>query len=112
MKLVSLELKKKDKKDTKDCCVTEAGDSPVYPWGSRLSFENEQISKIEGLSDVDVGDEVKIYAVATVISVRKESRKKSDGSSKDDHSVELQITGIAIEDDSEFEKSFDKASKD
>lgn len=99
----SLKLSKK-KKEEEMSAVEAVNDAPQYPWGTRLSLEEEQVGKFPELKDVSVGDEL-----TAVIKVRvkrvEESASEGDGGQKHTRqSVELQVT------DMEFEKPAAKAA--
>ncbi|BAM66435.1 hypothetical protein [Xanthomonas citri phage CP2] len=92
MKLVSM---KKEGGHGKDCCCCDAAPSgcsePDYPWGTRISLEEDQIAALGLKSMPAVGAPVGVEAVAMVIGVNEEQR---DG--KTFRRLELQITDLAL----------------
>jgi hypothetical protein len=109
MKLTSMKLDKKKSKDDKaivGCC--EPSSKPEFPYGLRITLEQEQIKKLGGL-DCDVGDIVGIQAAGEITSVRKEKYQNKSGA-ENRHTIEIQITSIdVVTTEGEFEKAFDKA---
>jgi hypothetical protein len=106
MKLISME-QKKEPKDKKQKCGIEACDSAKkYPWGLRINFDSENVSKVSALSDVSVGDVVTIQAKAHVVETS--ARETQSGP---DRRVELQIVSIGIEADVDAEKAFDQGAE-
>lgn len=96
MELVDMKLPVKTKDAMKQeslsgCSVGE--DQPLWPWGLRLTFENEQFLNLPYLKDVKVGEEVMIQAIARVTSVSESDRQ----SRETERRVELQIERIACE---------------
>lgn len=106
MELISVE-RKKDPKDKKTKGGIEIGSSDEkYPWGLRIEFNSENVSKISTLSDVSVGDVVTIQAKAHVIETS--ARETQSGP---DRKVSLQIVSIGIEADVDAEKAFDQGAE-
>ncbi len=105
--MIDLKLSKKAKTETMPSPIG-GKDGPDYPYGTRLTFDEEQVAKSEYLKSVDDQQTVSIKAVGKVVSVRSESR---DG--KPHRSVEIQIEKIDFEsgDEAENESGFDEASK-
>jgi hypothetical protein len=63
-------------------------DSPEYPYGLRISLDNESLTKL-GIAELPLIDaEFKVIALASVVSV---SQHESQGSDKPHRSVDLQI---------------------
>lgn len=108
--LVSMKLDKKAKKDKEATCCAEPADKPEFPWGLRITLEKEQIKKLGGL-ECDVSDTVGVQAVGNIVSVRKEKIQSDNGESSR-HTIEIQLTDIDVVTDGDFEKAFDKASKE
>ena len=68
-------------------------DGPQYPWGLRITLDNDVLEKL-GISLPRVGEKIRIDAIAEVKSVHaSESEDK-----KKYASCELQITDIALDD--------------
>lgn len=92
MKLVS--MKKKDGHGHGcSCCSAEPSgcSEPDYPWGTRISLEEDQIAALGLKAMPAVGAPVGVEAVAMVIGVNEEQR---DG--KTFRRLELQITDLAL----------------
>lgn len=106
MKLANMKLPKREAEKTAGVEVAKNLSSPreEYPWGLRLTFEIDQIKKL-GL-DCSVDDLVKISAIGKVTSVRKEEMAGDD---KDRHTVEIQITDIAVKSSDDYEGAFKEA---
>jgi hypothetical protein len=107
-KLVSMKLDKKEAEEKNTaCCPVGESSKPKYPYGTELSFENEQVKKLGGLkeAEVDGTGTIKGKFIVTNISSNQQQGKE------DRHSVRIQITDLALSFDNEFEDSFDEASK-
>ena len=106
--LVSMKLPKKTKKELKaDCAPCEVGEQEQYPYGLRLSLnEEEQIEKL-GLNKVKAGAMVDIRAVGRVKEVTVTDRDKGKGYRR----MEIQIHKIGIADKSSYSQSFEEATK-
>lgn len=103
MKLISLRLTKKEKKDAVEVCSPSNG--PDYPYGTHLSFDKEQIDKIPGLDKVKAGDMISGGFEAKVIEVRITDRDKD----QQRHNVEIQIQKIGITNKESYSDAFDEA---
>ena len=110
IKLVSMKLPKKTKKQLKDECVPcDVGDRERYPYGLRLSLnEKEQIEKL-GLQNLEAGAMVDIQAVGKVVEV---SVTNTDTKKKDYRRLEIQIHKIGIADKSSYDQSFEEATRE
>ncbi|GAB3190759.1 capsid staple protein [Hydrogenophaga aquatica] len=68
-------------------------DAPEYPYGLRIMLDNESLTKL-GITDLPAIDtELKVTAVARVVSV---SQHESQGSDKPHRSVDLQIETMEL----------------
>lgn len=90
MKLIDLKLSKEDQKERNKPCTIGGRDK--YGYGTRISFDKEQVSKVFGDSLPKVGDTFTVEAVATVVST-----SKSEGTDYDSTRVELQVKKIGLE---------------
>ena len=93
MDLKDLKLPKKTKADMKEAAVP-SGPSETYPYGTRITFDNELMDKFPALEGAQVGDKVKIAGVAEVVMVRKVDRQ---GDKKKDYSADLQIQQLGLD---------------
>jgi len=93
MKLVSMKLPKKSKKEMKDeCSPVGYGDNDQWPYGLQIRFETEQLKTLPEILKKKVGDKCIIYAEATVTATRESERQ----SGKKEQNVELQIEKIQL----------------
>ena len=91
MKQVSMKRSKAERENSASTVME--GESPDYPWGLRITLNDEQLDAL-GLGRLPVvGGKVKIEATAAVQSVSDEA--VDDG--KRNRRVELQITDLAVE---------------
>ena len=91
MKMRSMELSKKEGKEASPMAVKN--EAPRYPYGLRISLENETLNKL-GLDDLPkVGSYVKIRAEACVVSVSS----NEDEGGKPRRSLAVQIERLAID---------------
>ena len=92
MNLVDLKIPKKSKKELKES-MTVVPSPENYPYGMRLSFNTELMSKFSELESVKVGENVKISGIGEVIEVRKVDQKGD----KNQFTVEIQIQKLGVE---------------
>lgn len=90
MKLIDLKLSKEDQKERNKPCTVGGRDK--YGYGTRVSFDKEQVGKVFGDALPKVGDTFAVEAVATVVST-----SKSEGTDYDSTRVELQFKKIGLE---------------
>lgn len=112
MKLVSMKLPKPTEKEKKaeKCCSVPSGD--VYPWGLRLSFDDEKsVNKLPILKKLEIGEEVLITARACVTSLSSSESRDNDGKTQERFSASIQIEQISIERDNGEEDAFNEAVK-
>lgn len=94
MKLVSLQLSKKEAKDDAPCAPSE--DLPRYPYGTQLYLCEEEMKKL-GLTEMPaVGTEFPITAIVKVTGTSE--RETQEGSRK---TLDVQITKMAVGDEEE-----------
>jgi len=98
MKMVSMMLPKKSKKEHMNMTTPASMEQESYPYGLRISLSEEQVAKLEHVMSYKPDEEVEIMAKAKVISVR--SNDLSGG--KKDRSVELQITSLSCDGDGDY----------
>ena len=116
MNMVSLKRAKKPKDGKSDapCCL---GSSDLYPWGTRITFDDETCNKL-GLdpSALKVGSKVKIVATAEIVEVSsRKALKDGAGSGKTETTdrVEVQMTDLAFDPDNSAEMAEEfKSDKD
>lgn len=102
---------KRSKKKIKEITKPEVagGYEESYPYGTRLSFNEDLIDKIKLLQDLDSGTELKIEAKAFACEVRTNESSKTPGKpGKKNVNVEIQVTDIDIKDAGNAEASFDE----
>jgi hypothetical protein len=87
-KLVDLKLTKKEKKESAPCAVSGM---PDYPWGTRLSLNDEALDKLGMKTLPRVGDKVSVTGVGVITSVSQHESEK-----RDDRCVEIQIQQLAV----------------
>ena len=96
MQMMDMKMPKKSKKEMEgETSVSPPGgeNQERYPYGLRIRFNNEEFDKLDSLSDLNVGDKVKIQAVGTVTECRESERQGKER----DRSCEIQIENIGIE---------------
>jgi len=105
MKLVSLELTKKEAKEL-NSPPSNTSDLPKYPYGTRISLNYDMIERFPDIRDMPVGTKLKIECEAELVEYSE--RQVQNG---EDHcSAEIQITEMAIEEDAEQRKERKRAS--
>jgi len=100
--MINLKLSKTDKKKASRPEIYPS--EREYPYGTRLSFENETIKKIPFLQDVKAGTTLDIRAIGKVTEVRTTDREKG----KNYENVEIQIQEIDFGNANEAEESFNE----
>ena len=88
MQMINMKLPKKSKKE-----MELEENQERYSYGLRLRFDNEEVDKLDMLSDLKVGDKVTIQATGSVIEY---GESKTQGKEKS-RSCEIQIENIGIE---------------
>ena len=104
MKMRSMELSKKEAKESGAPTLATDSNAPRYPYGLEIRLDNESLTKL-GMSLPKVGSYVKVRAEACVTSV---SENESKGG-KAQRSVSLQIERLAVDDEPQsMEEAVDK----
>jgi len=113
--MISLKNPPPDKKSKKHDSMPVSPMHDEYPYNTRLTLSDGQAEKFDALSDVSVDDVLTITAKVKVIAVRSSEHRGFDGKGepKKEHSVELQMTDMAIEPDNDgaMQGGFDAADK-
>jgi len=104
MKLISLRIPKKKKKDMPEAVTAYEGDR--YPWGLRISMNKDEIKKLNA-SGLNAGDMVKIVATGKVI----EKRVSDEVPDKRSEHISIQIQTMGFTNKSDFAGAFKEASK-
>lgn len=73
--MVDLKMSKK-KRD--EFMKPESVSADQYPWGFRLSFDNEQVKKFPGLQDCKAGQKVMIHAEATITDLDEHATERGE----------------------------------
>ena len=108
MKMRSMELSKKETKESGAPTLVTDSDGPRYPYGLESRLENETLKKL-GMSLPKVGAYVKVRAECCVTSV---SENESKGG-KAQRSVSLQIERLAVDDEPQtMEEAVDKGVRE
>jgi hypothetical protein len=95
MKMRSMELSKKESEGSLPSLAKS--DRPRYPYGLRISFENDTLKKL-GLDTLPkVGSYVKLRAECCVVSVSS----SEDEGGKPHRSMAIQIERLALDDEPE-----------
>lgn len=90
MKLHSMKLSKKERKESVPKAVSEG---PSYPYGLRLCLDNDTLEKLGLKSLPKTGVKMTIHAVGEVVSV---SQHESEGRDND-RRLEIQIHELGVE---------------
>lgn len=106
MKLIDLKRPKLTEKERKEQATIGPSEENQYPYGSRLSFDKEEIAKIKSLQNIQAGAKVNIQAVGKVIEVRVVD---AEGTRKR-HNIEIQVQRIAVADQSTYSEAFKEAT--
>lgn len=95
MKLTSMELSKKDKKENmpKPCGEYEG---PNFPYGLTIRLDNTSLEKLGMDSLPKVGAKMKVMAAGVITSVSSHESKN-----RDDRNVEIQIQELGVQNEDE-----------
>ena len=104
MKMHSVKTPKKTKAQLKKECEPCCGTQEEYPWGLRITMDNDTLGQVPEAKKLKVGDEVEIKAVGKVISKEVDTR---DGQ-KTRRRTEIQIIKMGVAGKSNAEKDFDE----
>lgn len=85
---------------------TDSSGAPIYPYGLCISLTEKELEKLNLESDAQVGDLIHLHAMAKVTSV-----SQNDTSKGLTCRVELQITALAAEDESEENEENEEAEE-
>ncbi len=93
MEMTDMKLPKKSEKEMKNMGMpaTSSGMQDEYPYGLRISLNNEQLAKLN-IGAHNVGDEIEIEATGSIIS---KSENEQQGGKAEKH-LEIQIKKICI----------------
>lgn len=111
MNLISMERPKPEdvKKEAVEAMPT-TGNSyyEKYPWGLRLTLNNEELKKL-GLrvKDLDIDTVVNVSAKALITGLSSDQNIENKESIR--NRVELQITDLSLENSEDFEGAFKEA---
>lgn len=94
MKLVDMKLPKKSKKELEKEMTASDPYREEYPWGMQLSFDQEQIDKLDALQGVAADTKVKIhgegYIRSVIVGDHADKKRKHQN-------VEIQLTKVGVE---------------
>lgn len=90
--MIDLKRTKEEKKKSKTEPAPSMEATEAYPYGSRISFGEEEISKIDSLQNLQIGQKVTIAAEGKVVEVRASEQEGG----KPRANVEIQIQKIDI----------------
>ena len=109
MKLVSMKVPKpkKDKDSTKEA-VASLDYYEKYPWGLRFNLQKTEIEKLNA-GKLEAGDKVRLVAEGKVIE--KRVTDSAEPGRDNSATLEIQIQSMAFTNKSDFDGSFDEASK-
>lgn len=91
-KMIDLKMTEKQAKKNYGLASPSKADMPKYPYGTSLSFNKEQIEKIDALQGAKVGDMLHVNGMGKVVSVSQRDHGRGSGH----RDVEIQIQKIEI----------------
>lgn len=108
MKMVGMKLQKISKKEQGEDSSMPGMSKDEYPYGLKISLNEEQLKKMEHVANLSVGDEVDLEAKGKITSMSSDER--SDGKNR---SVTIQITSLSCDcsSDNEDDMSDEKYGK-
>lgn len=81
--------------------LTEEPEQPEYPYGLRISLEDESLKKLDITELPEVGQAMILQAKVEVVAVTQYERKNDES-----RTIELQITDMALNTDSEAKQMY------
>ena len=113
MKLI--DMKQESNPEVKDIAPTEPDANP-YPWGLRISLENEEIEKLPAVTDMEAGTMVNIVAIGKVtgntITVTTSSTPGESGQQTRRQTVTIQIQELNVADKNNAQDAFREATEE
>lgn len=100
-----VDMQKTPKELKEDAAPISMGPQNLYPYGLCICLTQEELDKLDLDQDVDTGDMIHLQAIGKVTSVSKYSTDEGQ-----DCRVEIQLTSIALEEDSHDDEGDDDAS--
>lgn len=89
--LIDMKIAKVSKKSTTEAPISM--DRDEYPYGLRITLNSDQIKKLPGIMELDVGGSVRIMATGTLT---EKSTEKVQGSA-DRNRISIQLEKVAFE---------------
>lgn len=102
--MVSLKLTAAQREGGTLCCPDVAGDAPLYPYGTELRLEDEQLTLLGITALPPVGTKFAVIAIAEVVDTS--ARENKEGK---ENCLSLQITDMQL--DATGESFGEKADK-
>ena len=97
MDMIDLKLPKKSTKEMKAGMMPSPVERDEYPWGTRITFNEEVLAKLgDVFDDAEIGETMKVMGEAKVISKRADDSVGTDGKKKKNRSLEIQMTSINV----------------
>ena len=106
--LIDLKLPKKTKKEQAEA-DTLSTDDRKYPYGTRITFDEETIPKIPVLSKLKINEKVTITGVGEVNEIGGNERQEAKPARN--ISIQIQKINIAQSADKELAEGFKEATK-
>lgn len=107
MKMIDLKLPKRSKDELKTMVQPMENEGPRYPYGMRLTFEEDEVEKLPHLEKMKVGEGVSISGVGEVTSIRM----NEDKDKKKRFSVEVQLHKVGCASKEDYDEAFKEASE-
>jgi len=107
MKMIDLKLPKISKNELKTMAQPIEDEGPRYPYGMKLTFEEDEIEKLPHLEKMKVGEKVTINGTGEVTSIRM----NEDKDKKKRFSVEVQLHKVGCASKEDYDEAFKEASE-
>jgi len=91
MKMIDLKMPKMSQPEPATAPVEKEG--PNYPYGMRLTFEDDQVEQVPGMEKYKGGDRVKIVGLGEVVDIRTHEGKDK----KLQYTVEVQLLKVGCD---------------
>ena len=107
MRLIDTKLPKQSMEELKkDMPGKEEG--PRYPYGLKITFDEEIINKMPHLENMKIGERVSISGIGEVVSIRM----NEDKDKKKRYSIEIQIQQVGVASKEDFDEAFKEATEE
>lgn len=108
MKMIDLKLPKRNKDELIKMAEPMKDEGPRYPYGLKLTFEEDEVEKLPRLGKMKVGEKISLSGTGEVTSIRMNEGKDK----KKRFSVEIQLHKVGCASKEDYDESFKEATEE